>query len=182
MSGLVRKSGRLCQVTLLFSSMTAGAFSPVNSGPPPNNASGHHVQNEQPVDSVPTRKGIWEQSLFRKGQLITGPFQHEELCSGLFLYKPFASVPSTVEIGSVVPDRVMVPDIVRKLPDGRFRVAGGLTTTKAGDVTYTHLITMHGDASYQDQLTLTLHANKHPVVHFYTGSGHWVAPCPAESK
>ena len=69
-------------------------------------------------------------------------------------------------------------DRVSKRPDGTYRVSGGITTTLGGDVTYTHIVTLRSDDHYDDELTVTLHARTHPVKHFYTGSGHWIAPCP----
>ena len=72
-------------------------------------------------------------------------------------------------------------DRVWRQADGTYRVSGGMTTTLGGDVFWTHIVTLHGDERYDDVFTVTLHARTHPVQHVYTGSGHWVAPCPPAS-
>ena len=163
-----------CYVVMIGSPVPLGALTKKTI------VSKHPTSGEQSVDSVPMKIGLWEETLFQAGQLVSGPTKRQEMCSGLFLYSPFLSVPSNERFGSIVLQKVLEPDLIWKLPDGRYRVTGGRATTASGDVTYTHLVTLHDDTHYDDVLTLTLNARAHPVKHFYTGVGHWIAPCGHE--
>jgi hypothetical protein len=146
-----------------------------------------HIQNRatassQEVDRVPLRIGLWEQTIFPGSQSGNGDVRQSLMCPDQYSFSPFPSFPSTVHLGGVILHEMILSDDVRRLADGRYRVTGGITTTLGGDVTYTHLITVHGDDHYDDVVTVTLHARTHPVRHIYSGNGHWVSPCPVRAK
>jgi hypothetical protein len=136
----------------------------------------------QSVDNVPLKSGIWEQNVFQGTQVVARYHLGEQMCPNGYFFSPFPSLPSTENLGRVLPQKMIMSDSVWRLADGRYQVTGGIGTTRGGAVTYAHLITLHGDDRYDDELTVTTHADKHPVKHLYTGSGHWVAPCPAQQK
>jgi hypothetical protein len=136
---------------------------------------------EQKVDEIPIKHGIWETSVYRGTQVVYGPLR-ENMCPGSVQWNFFPSLPSTENLGRTLPEMIIGPDPVWRLADGRYRVKGGVRTTQAGSVRYGHLITLHGDDHYDDELTVTLQARTHPVKHVYSGSGHWVAPCPVKGK
>ena len=135
------------------------------------------LSQKQDLDEVPLKGGIWEENLIRGTQVVVGPFRREQSCPGLLSIPLFLSLPATEHFGQPFSDKVLVPDSVSLLPDGRYRVTGGAGTHHGGSVLYEHLITLHGSDHYQDELTITSHSNTHPLKHFYTGNGHWVAPC-----
>lgn len=138
----------------------------------------------QDIDHVPLKDGIWEQSVSEGTHFVIGPLR-QELChvsspGQLFLEQPFPSWFPAQNFGSTYVE-LMYPDYeMWRLADGRYRVVGGATTSRGGKVQYEHLVALHGDDHYEEELTVTSHWNVHPVKHVYSGSGHWVAPCPAK--
>ena len=137
--------------------------------------------HEERLKRVPLKYGMWQQSVFQGERLVDGAGQ-SEMCPNSYSFSPFPSLTLREHIGRQIPHEMMDIDAVWRCADGTYRVSGGMTTTLGGDVTYTHIITLHGNDSYNDIFTVTLHARTHPTKHFYTGSGHWVAPCPSESR
>ena len=76
----------------------------------------------------------------------------------------------------------MGPDGVQKFSDDRYRVTSGMSTSLAGDVGFEHVITLQSGDRYDDALTVIFHARTHPVKYLFTGSGHWIAPCPPATQ
>ncbi len=157
----------------------AAAPVPLQVSGPGRSATASSPSKER-VDHVPLRTGIWEQSILRGSQVVDKPLQQKQQCAGASSFSPFPSFPSSENFGEFKADKVMVPDYVWRLADGRYLVKGGKGTSRAGDVVYGHVITLHGDDHYDDALTITTHAATHPLKHTYSGSGHWVAPCPKQ--
>jgi hypothetical protein len=135
----------------------------------------------QEVDHVPLKDGIWEQSLSEGPQVVLGPLR-QELCPVSSSGQPFPSWFAAQNFGRTFMELMYPNYFFWRLSDGRYQVVGGAETSRGGKVKYEHLITLHGDDHYDDELTVTSHWNVHPVKHIYSGSGHWVAPCPVKGK
>jgi hypothetical protein len=137
---------------------------------------------EQRVDRVPLKHGLWEQTIFQGLQAVNGEAGQGLMCPERYALSPFPSFTSTEDLGRVLPQELELTDDVWRLADGKYRVNGAITTTRGGAVVYEHLIAVHDDEHYDDVVIVTLYADTHPVKHVHTGSGHWLAPCPAQGK
>ena len=135
----------------------------------------------QQIDQVPLKRGIWEMSVYQGTQVVDDPYR-QALCADSPPWVFFPRIFPAENFGRVLQDKVIVSDYVWRLADGRYRVTGGAGTTRGGAVTYVHLITLHGDDHYDDELTVTSHADTHPTKRVYSGRGHWVAPCSDQAQ
>ena len=141
-------------------------------------AAGHEV------DQMPLKPGTWEMSIYRGTQVVYGP-DRETLCPDSLYGYLFPWNPSIEHLGRVLPEEMIsFKNRIWLFPDGRYRFTSALGTTRGGEVRIVHLVTLHGDDHYEDELTVSSHMYTHPVKHVYTGSGHWVAPasCSAPAK
>ena len=141
-------------------------------------AAGHEV------DQMPLKPGTWEMSIYRGTQVVYGP-DRETLCPDSLYGYLFPWNPSTEHLGRVLPEEMIsFKNWIWLFPDGRYRFTSALGTTRGGEVRIVHLVTLHSDDHYEDELTVSSHMYTHPVKHVYTGRGHWVAPasCSAPAK
>jgi hypothetical protein len=180
-------------ITAVFASFGAGLQgSPVSRGPTGAELqTGHRPSTDHGiyaaghvVDLMPLKIGTWEISIYRGTQVVYGPVR-QKLCPDSLYEYFFPWNPPTENLGRVFLEEIIsLKNSVWRFPDGTYRLAGALGTSRGGEVRILHLIALQGDDHYEDQLTVSSHFYTHPVKHVYTGRGHWVAPasCSAPAK